>query len=219
MLDSDWLEAAEVGCDVVSSHCVLGVLLDSGLTFLPLLRKVLAIGWNNFLVLYHTAESGGFSVPVVAAQVVFRAEPGVLYASAFLLLAPKARQALNNLQYRWARKLLGCSIGPHTNWTLTVAACGWTMRLGTRMLENAIVARARAWLLLDYHPVSPLMAQACMLPCLTWAASVSAAMQAPDLPENIPEILNCGACTPAELTQAKSDSDVRKIILKNIAGR
>ena len=82
------------------------------------------------------------------------------------------------------------------------------------MLENAIVARARAWLLPDDHPVSPLMAQACMLPCLTWAASVSAAMQAPDLPENIPEILNCGACTPAERTQAKSDSDVRKIILK-----
>ena len=85
LLGSPPLDLDDVGCDVVQVHKALGVTIDSDLTFAPLLKEVLAIGWRSFLTLFHTAETGGCSVPTLAGQVPLRVEPIVLYPAAFLI--------------------------------------------------------------------------------------------------------------------------------------
>ena len=129
----------DVGCDVVTTRNLLGILVDDALTFKPLLAKTLATGGSLFEQFYYTAMSSGFSLPVAAAQVPLRIEPALLYAAALLAGVGGAETALNKLQVTWARRILGCSAGPHMKWSLLVAQCGWAMRLGTRMREKAII--------------------------------------------------------------------------------
>ena len=82
------------------------------------------------------------------------------------------------------------------------------------MLEEAIVAKARVWLLPDDHPAAALLLQACGLPCHTWASVVSEAMEDPTLPQEVQEIHKCPLFTLAELNEARSDATVRKAVLK-----
>ena len=84
---------------------------------------------------------------MVAAQVSLRVEQGVMYGAAVLVGVDGIETALNRLQYHWARVILGCRRGPRLKWALCRAQCGWELRLGTRMLEQAFVARARRWVL------------------------------------------------------------------------
>ena len=125
MLDSPLVEASAVGCDVVSSHTTLGILLDSELSFAQLLARTLATGWAEFSKLFHAMETAGFPLPVACAQVVVRIHPKILYPAPLLHLAHGAHKRLNCLQYRWARTILCCTSGPHFRWMLALASCGW----------------------------------------------------------------------------------------------
>ena len=60
VLGSPDLDPEVIGCDVPSTYPLLGVLLDQGLSFSPLLLQTLAIGWAAFIQLHHAAETGGF---------------------------------------------------------------------------------------------------------------------------------------------------------------
>jgi hypothetical protein len=107
MLQSPQLQL-EVHCDVVHQKTVLAILLDDQLSFEPCLNQVLARGWSSFVTLFHAAESAGFSVPVLSAQVFVRIQPVVLFAETFLALAPRVLLRLNQLQWRWCKAILGC---------------------------------------------------------------------------------------------------------------
>ena len=48
MLESELADPETIGSDVVYSYCILGILVDSALSFAPLLKKSLAIGWSSF---------------------------------------------------------------------------------------------------------------------------------------------------------------------------
>ncbi|CAE7471548.1 MOCOS [Symbiodinium natans] len=85
LLNSPPLDHEALDCDVVDQKHILGVLFDSQLTFLPLLSQSLARGWSMFVDLFHTAETGGFSVPVLSSQVQIRLHPVVLHAAPFLV--------------------------------------------------------------------------------------------------------------------------------------
>ena len=61
MLDSPGVDPDDVGCVVVSSQVVLGILLDYQLSFAPLLGRMLASGRDAFNNFYFAAEMGGFS--------------------------------------------------------------------------------------------------------------------------------------------------------------
>ena len=100
LLGSPSLDPAVVGCEVVRSRKVLGVLVDDGLTFEPLLADTVRRGWSAFLELFHTAETGGFPIPVMAAQIPVRLEPELLFSAALLIAIPQAEIRLNRLQYR-----------------------------------------------------------------------------------------------------------------------
>ena len=88
----------DIGCDVVTTRNLLGILVDSGLTFKPLLAKTLAMGSTLFDQFYYTAMSSGFSLPVAAAQVPLRLEPALLYAAPLLAGVVGAEKTLNRLQ-------------------------------------------------------------------------------------------------------------------------
>ena len=165
-----------VGCPVVDQKLVLGVLVDADLTFQPLLRSVLARGHALFEALFHAGESGGFGLPVLSAQVPLRVESAILYPSPFLLLAHRAEYELNRMQAAWARRLLACTTGPPVPGEVVVAQCGWTCRLGTRMLERAIMARARLLAQPPDHPGTRMLALARRLTCASWASAVAARM-------------------------------------------
>ena len=90
MLESAPVDPVMVGCDVVSQRRLLGFLIDSGLTFEPLLAETLRRGVALFSHFFNAAETGGFSIPVAAAQVPLRIEPALLFAAPLLAAVPRA---------------------------------------------------------------------------------------------------------------------------------
>ncbi len=80
------------------------------------------------------------------------------------------------MQAAWARRLLACTTGPPVPGEVVVAQCGWTCRLGTRMLERAIMARARLLAQPPDHPGTRMLALARRLTCASWASAVAARM-------------------------------------------
>eukprot|EP00959_Pyramimonas_sp_CCMP1952_P119879 2506626-Pyramimonas_sp.AAC.1 len=63
----------------------------------------MAIGNDCFGRLLHAAQSGGFSIPVAAAQAPSRLESAVLYTAPLLAGTPGAEAAFNKLQVNWGR--------------------------------------------------------------------------------------------------------------------
>ena len=78
------LSAADVGCDMVSSKRLLGVLVDDCLSFKPCLQEVLSRGWNSWVQLFDAAESAGFSVSVLANEVAKRLVLEILFCRSIL---------------------------------------------------------------------------------------------------------------------------------------
>ena len=202
------------GVQIRDEHMLLGVLVDSGLTFSSCLESIVRRGKAIFGELLQTAETEGFSIPVVAAQVPIRVEPVVLYAAALLALASEAETSLNRLQFFWARHILGCNQGCALNWNLCILQCGWNMRLGTRMWEFAIVARARLFLMPPESPAARIFQIALHCTCPTWVLHVANFMTSSSLPETIPEIWSMSGISVAKVTKAQGDNIARKDLLR-----
>jgi len=203
-----------VGCDVVDTYVLLGCLIDEGLTFVPLLKATCARSMEQFVRLYHAGESGGFSVPVVSAQVPIRIEPGIMYVAPLLFLADRMRYSLDRLQIRWARMLLNCGSGPPLNWALLRLQCGWELRLSTKVLEATFMAFARLQILPSTHPGARMLNVACLSGAETWAVKVRAALSSSELPEPIPELAQCGLFSMEAITQSRTDKEARRQLLR-----
>ena len=165
---SPTFDSSATGFELCSARLLLGITLDSELSFVPFARSLLARGRALFDDLYQAAEAGGFPVPVLAAQVPQRVESAIMFGAALLLGVPRIESDLNNLQSYWARVTLGCRRGPRLPWALSRAQCGWGRRLGTRMLEEVVMARARVWLLPHSHPAAVLREAARVSPAPSW---------------------------------------------------
>ncbi|CAK0877688.1 unnamed protein product [Prorocentrum cordatum] len=200
------------GAPVVSAKGLLGVLVDSGLTFLPLLHSTLARGRSLFDELLQAAECGGFSIPVAAAQVPPRIESVILYASPLLALAEGAEAALNRLQVEWGRKLLGCNAGPPVRHSVVVAQCGWPLRLGTKFLERALLARARLAVLPLDHPASRAWQASRCLHAPSWVTAVAAL--AGRLPSPPVQLDRHPACAGEQLEAARAHPARRRALLE-----
>ncbi|CAK0904656.1 unnamed protein product, partial [Prorocentrum cordatum] len=201
------------GCPEVDRKVLLGILADSDLTFYPLLRGIVAVGHSCFSKLLYAAESGGFSIPVAAAQVPARVESVVLYAAPLLAAVPGAESTMNKLQVTWGRRLLGCHKGPPIRHAVVVAQCGWPMRLGTRFLEKALMARARLMVLPGDHPGALMLRAARSLATPTWESAAVALAQRLAPP---PQDLEGHPLFPAALLdEARVSSAARKAILKS----
>ena len=165
-----------------------------------------------FEALFYAGESGGFGLPVLSAQVPLRVEAAILYPSPFLLLAQRAEYELNRMQATWARRLLACATGPPVPAEVAAVQCGWTCRLGTRMLERAIMARARLLAQPADHPGARMLSLARSLSCTTWASVVACRMA-----EQTPPILDIDV-HPAfrhPLRNARSSLELRRSLLRD----
>ena len=91
LLDSPPLDEQLQDVGIVTSYRLLGVLVDSALTFEPALREVSAKSIGMLQQLLQVGQSNGFSMPLVASQVVVRLEPFVLFSCAILILSPSSR--------------------------------------------------------------------------------------------------------------------------------
>ena len=95
----------QIDCSLVKLYRLLGCLTDDGLAFVRLLKDCLGRARPQFAELFHAAESGGFSVHVLAQQVGLRVEPGILYVAPLLFLATGMATAMAKLQAAWARNI------------------------------------------------------------------------------------------------------------------
>ena len=205
--------ASVPGCNDTQLRRILGVVVDAELTFKPLLAEVMSRGRTLFSKFFFAAETGGFSVPIMAAQVPLRVESAVLFAGAILATVPGAILALNRLQVEWARRILGCHSGPQVKWWIVIAQCGWARRLGTKLVERAILARARIQLLPGVHPTARMLQIADAVPALSWARKVSALMSSGEFGGVIPDIVDGGVFTQEQLGTARGNADQRSTLL------
>ena len=194
-------------------YTLLGVSVDSGLTFAPRLSDVLRMGKSVFLEVFHLAETVGFSVPIQAEQVRSRVEPVILYAAEVLIIAPGAERALNALQEMWARTILGAARG-RLRGILVVAQCGWPLRLGSRMLEIAITAVARLQTLPVGHPAPVLIHLLASLPAQSWYHTVRNIMLGTVIGSVIPELEQSTVATPGCISRAQADRDFRRDLIR-----
>jgi len=113
--------AEQVDCDVVSLYRVLGFLIDDSLTFTPLLKECVGRARARFVELFHAAELGRFSVPILTEQVCLRIEPGIMYVAPLLVLAPNMVTTLDRLHAAWARDFLDANM--RIMWDGTACGC------------------------------------------------------------------------------------------------
>jgi len=208
-------DPGDVGAPVVTSKTLLGVLVDSNLTFSPLLSSLLARGHVMFEALLHAAETGGFPLPVTAAQVPTRVISALSYPAPLLAATPKAFHALNELQASWARRLLGCATADAADVSSPVAVtqCGWPLRLGTLFQERCIMARARLLALPPAHPGARVFAAARASAATTWVSAVGALML--KFPGGIPDLDAHPLFGGYALTHARACSAARRKLLKS----
>ena len=156
----------------VETYKYLGILVDRWLSFSPQLQYLLKRGRIAFAEFAGAAESMQLPFPLQAAAVMHRVAGNVLYGTKFAISAPSAELAFNRLQSEWARRLLRIDGRRAGAWPLLLSECGWVTRLGTRMLELALLLHARVLLLPGSHPAQRLLLSAMTCSLTTWAAAV-----------------------------------------------
>jgi len=200
--------------DTVVVHRLLGVLIDSALTFEPVLKECLCRGYSLFNRYMHAAECGGYSVPIVAGEVITRVEPVVLYPAPVLILVPGAERALNTMQGNWACSLLGLYKNARLPHLLLITQCGWELRLGSRMLLSAIMALARIAVLPRSHPLVRMCSAASHCLAYTWLTAAQALLTRSDLPAQILPIEQHPAFSLEQLEEARGGAQARRRLLK-----
>ncbi|CAE8699927.1 unnamed protein product, partial [Polarella glacialis] len=144
-----------------------------------------------FTQLFHIAESGGFSAPVLAAQVMSRVQPLVVFAAVFFAFAPGALTKLDALQWQWGKAILGCRFSKEFKRALVVAQCGWTLRLSSALMEEVAVMLARLAALPLSHPAAVMLAATEQTLASTWVSQARAMLDHSSLPCAIPALCVC----------------------------
>lgn len=182
-------------------HRSLGVLLDTNLCFVPWLHERVRVGNAKFDEVMYTAMSGGFHAYVVAAQVTAKVVPVTLYAACCSIVAPDAVRELNKMQEQWALKILGCGRRAMVRGRLAAKICGWPYRLGTRLIEEAIVSLARIQLSPPDHPARQVQQIADTIPAVCWSRDIRHLMTTGEF-GTISEVIACEAITVEEVESA-----------------
>ena len=177
-----------VNCPVVARYRLLGILFDKMLTMEAHLRESCATARNQFIELTTAMESMAFCLPSQAAQIECQLAPKVLYGASFLVGVEGAFTRLNRLQADWARFLLCHKFTAPINGFRAMAQCGWIRRLGTTMIERAIMARVRVALLPEDHPAVFMLHLADHIPAITWNSSLRSTLLDLGLKDSIPDI-------------------------------
>ena len=95
---------------------------------------------------------------------------------------------LNRLQAGWARFLQCHKRTARIDAFKAISQRGWIRRLGTLLLERAIMARARIQLLPREHPAVAMLHLADNIPAITWSSSLRTVLYDLCLVDQIPDI-------------------------------
>ena len=195
----------------VLQYKYLGVILDRMLMFGAHFAYLLARGRDAFSDFIGTARSLGLPIPLQAAAIPPRIASVVFHGLEFCISVPGAELGLNRLQVDWAKELLGCGGARGGPWPIWVTECGWPRRLGTLMLERAIILKARFSLLPPSHPAAQLLILACESSGDTWVSRVSALQYRADFSCPIQDIADF--LTTEETSSARSSKETRSKLL------
>ena len=151
-------------------------------------------------------------MPLQALAIPERVESVVLHGIEFCIGVHGAETAFNRMQAGWARSLLGCSRCFAGGWSLLIAEVGWKRRLGTRMLERAVMLHARAMLSSHSHPARRILEAARFSSGTTWHSQVMDVSYRSDFIRPIPCILE--TLSDVEVSNALSCKRARKFYLR-----
>ena len=214
LLGSGQPREVDVGCKVVQTYRLLGCLIDDQLLFTPMLREAVGRAKSQFSEILHAAESSGFSLPVVAAQLPVRIEPGLTFIAPLLVLEPRMSRFIDKLQADNAKSLLNCD-GLTMDCSILAVQCGWEQVMSTKIIEEAIMALAKLQVLPATHPAARMLEVASQMSARTWRTSVLGLMADAQLPWHIPAIVDPQVCMAQELEEARQDRFARKKVLVN----
>lgn len=124
------------------------------------------------MAFFHAAESGGFSLPLLAAQVEVRIVSKIVHLAPFLCLAQGVFNKLNRLQWKWGKMMLGIPDHVEIRQALVRAHCGWQLSLGAKVVLEVLAVFARISLLSPEHPLQQMRRALSNIPILTWETQV-----------------------------------------------
>ena len=185
----------------------LGALIDIGLLFVSHLSMMLSRGQHTFNAFLGNSFCHGLPFPLQASVIPARVEAAALYGLELCIRTVGAEHQLNKLQVSWAKTLLGIQYSREGAWPILLAECGWHRRLGTRMLERAIMLRARILLQPVGNFAHRILREASSLVGSTWVKDVEDIIAGSRLDafEDILPYLG-----PATTEQARSSREHRK---------
>ena len=172
----------------VSNYPYLGVWMDREVDFTYHATIALGRGAESFNDMYGCAESLGFPIPLLTAATETRVVSKAMYGIEFCIGISSMESRLNRLQTNWAKRALGISKSRAGKHALLITECGWSCRLGTLMLENAIMLKARIMVLPRQHPARQIFEVARGSPLETWVSQVKQAQSRNDFDRAIPDI-------------------------------
>ena len=192
----------------VELYTYLGVIIDRWFLFQVQANALFAKGRDAFLEFYGYSESIFLPFPLQAAAILSRIEGVTLFGIESTIAVPGAGATFNRLQAGWARHLLGFPRRREGRQSLVIAECGWTRRLGTKMLERAVLLKARVQLLPLEHPACALLRVATTAEFETWATSVARIQSLPQLPFRIPDIAE--TMSADTVAQGRADLELQR---------
>ena len=198
----------------VESYKLLGVEVTPNFNMDHRLNIICAKGRACFDEFCHLAETSGFSIPLMTFEATKRVLPVVTFGLELLISVPGAEKRLNQLQGYWAKTLVGARSSRDVRANLAIRQCGWTQRLGTLMIERAMLCFTRLQLFPPEHPSRLLLEAALSVPCVSWATDAKCLFSLTEVSLHIPHVHECGLF-PADILQlALTDSAVRRNVLK-----
>ena len=168
--------------------------------------------WDAFNKLLGSASSVRLPSPFVFLAVPCRIEPAILFGMGLCIGVPGAEWKLNKMQAGWARALLGCPDARAGRWSCLFIECGWSHRLGTKMLERAIMLKARLALLPGNHPAFQLLSAAFASVAPTWATLILEAQASERFTTPVPDISTM--LSASEVAEAQSCKVFRRSCLR-----
>ena len=160
---------------IVDKIAVLGTWLDQGLALQPQLDQVRSrlVAQSNELV--STMGDLGFGLPMVVSQFSSRVEASAMHGAEILASYSggwrEAAKRLNEIHYQVAKQMLGLPHGFSLGTGGHVKAFSetrFTTRLGARLAQRIILARARLLSLPDDSPVNNIILGASEVTGSTW---------------------------------------------------
>ena len=191
-----------------------GVWIDTTLSMQPHLEMIIGRIGAQSESLTSAVDEAGFGLPMLESQFQSRVEPSAMFGAEVLASFSAdwktADRRLNDAHYRAAKMMLGLrgvssGDGGHVR---ALLESGFLTRLGSRMLQRALVARARLLCLPDDSPVAPVLRAAKLVRGETWLDHVRIMTYDIGARPDFPEFID--SCSFARATAVNRRGFVKK---------